>query len=128
MFKCLHRLTVREDIFCDAEIGYQTEFLEDHTDAFAVGVMGGIKTYDFAFNENFAVIGLVDAAEGQHQSAFSCPVFTNNGVNFPFAKTQIYAVKSTNAGKCFNNTRASRIKSDIFSLFSCGNSREKGAA
>gem|GEM_PF-5332319 len=77
------------DIFGDAEIRRDGQFLVDHCHARAAGSDRIARAKWLTLDRDRPRIGADRAAEDLHQGAFASAIFTDQGVNFPSRDAQV---------------------------------------
>ena len=94
---------VERYIFGDCQCGNQPEMLMDHSDPQIDRILRGIDGDLFPVTENLTAVRPVNAGQNIHQRAFSCPVFSQQGVNFFCVHLQADILVCNDRTECLGN-------------------------
>src|SRR4030042_5354508 len=96
-------LAIGKEVLGDGQSAHQGQFLEDHTDALLKRVAWRGEDRRLSFQEELTCIGCVYTTQNLAKSAFSGPVFANQGQDLPLHQGEADIVNSFHSREFLGN-------------------------
>ncbi len=94
----------QHDVLGHGQRGDEHEMLVHHADALGNGVVGAVDVGLAAVEEDLAFVRGIETVQSVHQGGLSCPVFPQEGVDFPLLQCQVNVVVGQHAREGLGNT------------------------